>query len=235
MSPPNLPLKETIDAAHDEGAFLSLAMAAASLAVLSACAPLGPDYQRPRPSPNVTSERAALDGPLAQYKEAAKLLKPATSDPAATAGAPTSDWWRAFADPGLDALMSEVAAGNQNIAQAEARYRQALASLQQSQARQWPTLGSNASATRSSQGGAAGRSTATALTTSLAASGELDCGGESGGELRPECQRCRQRRRSGSHHAQLARSSSPPTMAACVRWTPSETLLEDAVEAYERS
>ena len=214
---------------------LSLAMAAASLAVLSACAPLGPDYQRPAPLPNITSERTALDGPLAQYKEAAKLLKPAPNDPAATAGAPTSDWWRAFADPGLDALMSEVAAGNQNIAQAEARYRQALASLQQSQAGQWPTLGSNASATRSSQGGAAGRSTATALSASLAASWELDLWGRvrrsiEAGNASAAASAADLAATTLSLRAQLATSYGSLRSLDAQR-----ALLEDAVEAYERS
>ena len=65
-------------------------LAIPALGLLSACAPLGPNYQRPAPLPNVVSEQAAVASPLAQYKEAAKLLKPATP---ATGTTVASDWW----------------------------------------------------------------------------------------------------------------------------------------------
>ena len=61
------------------------------LSLLSACAPLGPNYQRPAPLPIVATEQAAIDGPLAQYKEAVKLLKPAV---AAASDATPSAWWK---------------------------------------------------------------------------------------------------------------------------------------------
>ena len=95
------PLKETIDAAHDEGAFTASGdprrpAGDSALGLLSACAPLRPNHQRPAPLLNVVSEQAAVAGPLAQYKEAAKLLKLATP---ATGTTVASDWRKAFADP----------------------------------------------------------------------------------------------------------------------------------------
>jgi len=207
-------------------------LAIPALGLLSACASLGPNYQRPAPLPNVVSEQAAVAGPLAQYKEAAKLLKPATP---ATGTTVASDWWKAFADPRLDALMTEVATGNQNIAQAEARYRQATASLQQTQAGQWPTLSTNASAARSSQATTAGRSTATSLSTSLAASWELDLWGRvrrsiEAGDASAAASAADLAATTLSLRAQLATSYGNLRSLDAQR-----ALLEDSVEAYERS
>ena len=73
------------------------------MAVLAACAPLGPNYQRPEPLSATTTGGTARQLP-SQYKEAAALgntlLKPASTSPASA-----TDWWKPFADPKLDALM----------------------------------------------------------------------------------------------------------------------------------
>ncbi len=209
----------------------SMLLAAPVVGLLAACAPLGPNYQRPAPLPNAATEQAAINGPLAQYEEAAKLLQPAGTPASAAA----VDWWKAFADPKLDALMAEVATGNQNIAQAEARYRQATASLQQTQAGQWPTLATNASATRTSQATTAGRSTATALSASLAASWELDLWGRirrsiEAGDASAAASAADLAATTLSLRAQLATSYGNLRSLDAQR-----ALLDDAVEAYERS
>ena len=181
-------------------------MAAASLAVLSACAPLGPDYQRPAPVPNVTSERAALDGPLAQYKEAAKLLKPATSDPLATAGAPDVRLVAGIRGSRLDALMSEAPL----VTRISPRRRPAIARRSPVCSNHRPVSGRRWATMPRRPRSSGRRRWAARLPRSPPVwlpAGSSICGGESGAALRPECQRCRQRRRSGSHHAQLARSA----------------------------
>ena len=90
----------------------------------------GPNYQRPAPLPNVVSEQPS-DGPLAQYKEAAKLLKPG-HDPATGAGARLVVGVRRSGARCADDRSRRPA--TRTSRRAEARYRQALASLQQSQA-----------------------------------------------------------------------------------------------------
>lgn len=102
--------------------------------LLPACAS-GPDYVRP-----------AITLP-AEFKEW-KLATPRDQEPPAK-------WWQAFKDPELDALQEQAQTGNQNLALAEARFRQAQGALEASRAALWPTLSANPSLTRSAQGAAA--------------------------------------------------------------------------------
>jgi len=108
-------------------------------ALLSACA-VGPDYQRPT-TPT-----------FGAYKEAP------TADagwfPAAPADAlDRGAWWRLFNDAELNALMPRVEVSNQNIAAAVAAYAQAQALVREQRASLFPTVGANASATRSGGSG----------------------------------------------------------------------------------
>ncbi|WP_439893793.1 AdeC/AdeK/OprM family multidrug efflux complex outer membrane factor (plasmid) [Ralstonia sp. 25C] len=108
-----------------------LLLALAACALMSACA-VGPDYKRP-------------DAEVPQqYKEAGDW-KVGTPNDALARG----KWWEIFNDPQLNALEEQVAAANQNILVAESQYRQAQALVQQARASFFPTLGANASATRS--------------------------------------------------------------------------------------
>ena len=107
------------------------ATALAACALLSACA-VGPDYKRPD-----------TEVPQ-QYKEAGDWKVANPSDAIAR-----GKWWEIFNDPQLNALEEQVAAANQNIAVADAQYRQAQALVQSAQASFFPTLGASASATRS--------------------------------------------------------------------------------------
>ncbi|MDR1968807.1 MAG: efflux transporter outer membrane subunit [Burkholderiaceae bacterium] len=108
---------------------------------LAGCA-VGPDYQRPAPPPGT-------DAPA--FKESG-LWQPATP---ALAGA-GSDWWQAFGDVQIDALVTQANAANQSLQQAEAQYRQAQALLQGAQAAFFPTVGLGASAGRGRSIGSGG-------------------------------------------------------------------------------
>src|SRR5512142_3151375 len=101
------------------------------LLALTSCA-VGPDYKKP-----------PVETPTA-FKESGPWVKAQPAD-----NAPKGKWWEAFHDPVLDGLMEQVSVSNQSLKAAEARYRQASAAVQSARAELFPTLGANASATRS--------------------------------------------------------------------------------------
>ena len=134
---------------------------------IAGCA-VGPDYERPSaPAP-------------AAYKEAGDW-KPATPQDDLHRGA----WWSVFNDPQLDTLEQQVNVSNQNLAQAEAQYRQALALVREARAGYFPTVSADASATRSKSGSGSQSSTGSSTSSgarnqyslSLSASWELDLWG----------------------------------------------------------
>jgi len=108
---------------------------------------VGPNYKRPAaPAPPEFKEK-----PPADFKEAGGW-KPAQ---------PTDDmlkgkWWEIYNDPALNALEEQVSLSNQNLAQAEAVYREARAAVLISRASLSPTVSAAPSATESRTGGAAG-------------------------------------------------------------------------------
>jgi len=113
--------------------FLRLLTCTASAAALCACA-VGPDYHRP-------------SAPVASgYKE--QGWNPAQPGDAI----PRGEWWTIFEDPALTALEARVAVSNQNVAAAEAAYRQASATLREQRAAFFPTLDLSGGATRSGGG-----------------------------------------------------------------------------------
>src|SRR5512135_1200328 len=107
------------------------------LLALTSCT-VGPDYKKP-----------PVETPAA-FKEAGPWVKARPAD-----SAPKGKWWEAFNDPVLDGLMEQVSVSNQSLKAAEARYRQASAAVQSARAQLFPTLGENASATRSRSTGPA--------------------------------------------------------------------------------
>ena len=116
----------------------ALAAVAGMLALLSACATVGPNYVKPAPLPPQTKavlplSYAEADGwRIAQPKD--NVLR--------------GNWWEIYAIPELDALEQQVAAANQNVAQAEANYRQAQALVRASRSGFYPSVAAGASATR---------------------------------------------------------------------------------------
>lgn len=136
------------------------ALAVALCAALAGCM-VGPDYVRPSaPVP-------------AAYKEMAgwKAAEPADA-------APKGDWWTAYRDPDLDALMVQVNVSNQTIAGAEARVRQANAASAAAQAVLYPFVNLSTGATRSNAANVnAGRSTNASYNLGVGASWEPDLWG----------------------------------------------------------
>ena len=72
------------------------------------------------------------------------------------------EWWRLFGEPQLDALQARVSVSNQNLAQAEAAYRQASALVREARASLFPTVTIGFGYTRS--GGAGGTATSGPVT-----------------------------------------------------------------------
>lgn len=204
-----------------------------TLAVLAACAPLGPNYQRAEPL-SATSTTGAERKLPPQYKESAALAN-TLLQAASTLPLSATDWWKPFSDPTLDALMVQVGQANQNVAQAEAKYRQAVATTQQAQAAGFPTLGTNASATRSSQAANGVRTTSQSLSTGLSASWELDLWGRVRrsielGEASAAASALDLAATTLSLQAQLATNYGALRALDVQR-----SLLEDSVAAYQRS
>jgi len=113
-----------------------LALLAAASLVLTGCA-IGPNYRRPAAMPGAAPTPAA-------FKEAEGWTQAAPSDAVSR-----QDWWKVFNDPVLDGLEAQVVVSNQNLAQAEAAYRQARGLLDQQRAALFPTVNLTGSGTRS--------------------------------------------------------------------------------------
>jgi len=101
---------------------LTLAVVAGWLVFFTGCT-VGPDYVRPK-----------TEAPVA-YKENAgwKVAQPRDE-------LPRGRWWEIYNDPQLNALAEQVDISNQNIAQAEANFRQALALIRVARAAYFPTV-----------------------------------------------------------------------------------------------
>ncbi len=116
------------------------AIVAAMLMSLSACMVVGPDYVRPTViTPDAYKE---IDGwRVAQPKD--DLIRGA--------------WWEIFGDPQLNALVAQVSVSNQNLAVAEAQYREAQALVREARASYFPTatigIGANRSSSSTTTGG----------------------------------------------------------------------------------
>jgi NodT family efflux transporter outer membrane factor (OMF) lipoprotein len=110
---------------------LRYAAAMALLAALAACT-AGPNYVRP-----------AVETPAA-FKEQGdwKQAEPRELES-------RGKWWEIYNDPLLNSLQEQVSVSNQNLAKAEAQYRQALALVQSARAGYFPTVTGGISNTRS--------------------------------------------------------------------------------------
>ncbi|MEN3292987.1 MAG: hypothetical protein V7642_2240 [Burkholderiales bacterium] len=105
-----------------------------SVAQLAGCA-VGPEYVRP-----------PVEAPAA-FKEFKgwKIAQPRDLEI-------RGKWWNAFNDPLLNALEDQVNVSNQNLAQAEARFRQAKALVQEARAAYFPQVSGSVSTTRAGRG-----------------------------------------------------------------------------------
>ncbi|MGH8756208.1 MAG: efflux transporter outer membrane subunit, partial [Burkholderiales bacterium] len=107
-------------------------VALAALLIMTAACTVGPDYVRP-----------TVEAPVA-FKEMVGW-KPAQPRDQEFKG----KWWEAYNDPLLNNLEEQVNISNQNLAQAEAQYRQARALVQSARAGYFPTVSASASESRS--------------------------------------------------------------------------------------
>ena len=82
--------------------------------------------------------------PASAPMEADALAANESLDAQSAATFPRADWWRAFGDPQLDALVGEALAGAPSLAAADARVRQAQAQAGLVDAQRQPSLGTSA-------------------------------------------------------------------------------------------
>ncbi|HLX97906.1 MAG TPA: efflux transporter outer membrane subunit [Roseiarcus sp.] len=115
------------------GLFVARAAPFVACVALSACAPVGPNFERP----------AAIVSH--EFKEI-KGWKVATPRANEAKGA----WWSVFHDRELDQLMRVVVVSNQTVKADEANYREALALINEARSGLFPTINGAGSATRSS-------------------------------------------------------------------------------------
>ena len=118
------------------GARIARAFVVVAAVLAPAGCAVGPDYARP--SVIVT------DG----YKEA-EGWKPARPRDEIPRGA----WWEIFADPELSALESRVSVSNQNLAVAEAQFREARALVREARAALFPQITAGVGVSRSRSSG----------------------------------------------------------------------------------
>jgi multidrug efflux system outer membrane protein len=101
---------------------------------LAGCVTLGPDYQRPEPP------------------AASQWRQPLPADAAGSVDETLAeDWWRAFDDPALDALIARAAAGSPRLALAAARVAEARAVAGRAAVEHLPEFGANARASKGQQ------------------------------------------------------------------------------------
>jgi NodT family efflux transporter outer membrane factor (OMF) lipoprotein len=130
-------------------------MAGLAALVLYAGCSVGPNYVKP-PAPVPSSYKENVNWKVAQPKDEL----------------PRGKWWLIYHDAKLNGLEDQVDINNQNIAQAEANFRQALAQITVARAAYFPTVSGGPSwsrfkrseslgNTRSTAGGSSGTSTST--------------------------------------------------------------------------
>ena len=145
----------------------SIASLTAMATALAGCA-VGPNYVRPS---------APLSPAFKEAPNAQNGWSPAQPMDSIPKGA----WWSVFGDPALDSLESRVVINNQNVAAAEAAYREAQALTAADRATFFPTLGVTGSGTRSGGGSRSGGviGTTTGTTGTTTGTGVTSVGGAS--------------------------------------------------------
>lgn len=145
--------------------------------LLTACA-VGPDYKKP-------------DIATPAYKEIPKKYKetpPGWKYAQPRDNCNRGEWWKIFCDPQLNALEANLNISNQNIAVAQAQYRQARALVDQARANYFPTVGASFSITRANQilFNSSGAGTTAGTSGSTVTAGAASTGGASSGPFTSE-------------------------------------------------
>jgi NodT family efflux transporter outer membrane factor (OMF) lipoprotein len=198
-------------------AFLVPALAAA---LLAGCT-VGPDYVRP----------SAQTPPAYKEQDGWKAAQP--SDHVVR-----GSWWEAFNDPLLDDLVRRVSVSNQNLAQAEAQYRQARALVQSTRASYLPILSAGASADRSrasASGTSINRGVRNNVSISADASWEIDLWGR----IRRGVESAKAGAQASAADLESLRLSAQAELAQnyfLLRSLDSQKqILQDSVAAYEKN
>jgi NodT family efflux transporter outer membrane factor (OMF) lipoprotein len=194
-----------------------------ALVALTAACSVGPDYRRPT-VPIATT-----------YKELGDW-KPAEPRDDLARG----PWWERYGDPELSRLELEVTAANQDLAAAEARFRQAKALVANARADWWPTVTIGASASRARQSANLGTSFASGRTSNnyampIEASWELDLWGR----IRRNVESSDASAQATAADLESARLSLQTALAADYfqlrALDAQRRLFDETVEAFERS
>jgi NodT family efflux transporter outer membrane factor (OMF) lipoprotein len=106
--------------------YLRLSLVGLAALLLSGCM-VGPDYRKP--SVPMTLAYKELPPPGDGWK----IAQPHDD-------MPRGNWWEMFGDPHLNALAEQVAAANQDLRVAEARFREARAMIRFNRAAEFPTM-----------------------------------------------------------------------------------------------
>jgi len=130
----------------------SVVAALAGVLALAGCTP-GPKYRQPA----AVVPPAFKEQPPADFKEAQGWKQAQPND-----GQLKGKWWEIYNDPDLNALEEQVAIDNQNVLQAEAQYREAVAAVKIVRSGLYPTVSTAPSITesRTQAGSAPGAATA---------------------------------------------------------------------------
>ena len=115
--------------------------------LLTACA--APKFEQPRVATPAAFKEDRLPAPTAGSEEVKSAADGTTWKVGRPAEAqPRGEWWRAFQDASLDALIAEASANNQNLAVAAARVKQARAIAGIAEADRIPQVGVGVGAQR---------------------------------------------------------------------------------------
>lgn len=192
---------------------LRLGTAAAALLLLAACA-VGPDYVVPQ-------------------QDTGGSFKSAQGWVQARPGAPlaSDSWWQRYQDPLLNELIGRLNVSNQTLAQAVARYDQAVAATAQSRSSFFPTVGFSLSGDRARS--------ATGIGNSVNGSLSLQWEADLWGKLRRQYESSSSDEQASRADVAAARLSMQSTLAqqyfALRMLDERKRLLQANVRAYERS
>ncbi len=195
------------------------------LAILAGCT-VGPDYVRPK-----------AETPPA-YKEMEGWKKAEPQD-----HIPRGSWWTIFNDAQLNTLESQVNISNQNLAAAEAQYREALAVVQIARAAYYPTVttGPTVSQTRPSANAAGSRGVTVPVSNTfsdLVFSGQLTWEIDIWGKVRRQVESAKASAQSSFDEIEVVRLSAQAQLAQDyfqLRSLDSQTqILEKTVANYEK-
>ncbi|HTV24745.1 MAG TPA: efflux transporter outer membrane subunit [Polyangiaceae bacterium] len=202
-------------------AIQGLLVSAFVAATLSACS-LAPKYEVPQVQ-DVTA-----------YKEAGEWAQATPADTAAR-----GDWWKAFGDPKLDELQTQLHEGSQDLRAAIARFDQARALSLGARSNLFPTVNANAQATRGRTSGNAPASTGIATGNDFVANLELAWEIDLFGRLRNAAAAAGDRAQASAADlaaVELALRSELATDYFSLRGADATIrLLEDTVTAYSRA